>query len=49
MQKKNCNRLLKERTSKIQKISHKINYDDLSYYFKGPDISLIDYNDYKDC
>ena len=36
MQKKIYNRLLKERTTEIQKISNEINYDRLIYYFKGP-------------
>ena len=47
MQKKIYNRLLKERTSKMQKISDEINYDDLIYYFKRPS-SPVSFNEYED-
>ena len=47
MQKKIYNRLLKERTSEVQKISDEINYDDLIYYFKRPS-SPVSFNEYED-
>ena len=47
MQKKIYNRLLKERTSEMQKISNEINYDDLIYYFKRPS-SPVSFNEYED-
>ena len=47
MQKKIYNRLLKERTSEVQKITDEINYDDLIYYFKRPS-SPVSFNEYED-
>ena len=47
MQKKIYNRLLKERTSEMQKISNEINYDDLIYSFKRPS-SPVSFNEYED-
>ena len=50
MQKKIHNRLRKERTSKIQKMSDEISYDNLIYYFEGlsPPVSFIEYEDPSD-
>ena len=47
MQKKLYNRLLKERMRERQKISDKINYNDLIYYFKGSS-SLVKVTEYED-
>ena len=49
-QKKIYNRLLKEKTSEIYKISDEINYDDLIYCFKGSSspVSFIEYEDVSD-
>ena len=47
MQNKIYNRLLKERPSEIQKISKEINYDNLVYYFNGPN-SPVNFTEYED-
>ena len=47
MQKKIYDRLLKERTSEIGKISDETNYDDLVYYFIVPS-SPVNFTEYED-
>ena len=46
MQKKIYKRLLKERTSKILEISDKIDFENLTYYFKGPS-SPVNFTEYE--
>ena len=43
MQKETYNRLLNERFNEIQEISKKINYNNLTYYFKDPRSSSISF------
>ena len=47
MQKGTCNRLLNERLNKIQEISEKYDYNNLTYYFIDSRISLINFIKFK--
>ena len=47
MQKETYNRLLNERFNEIQEISKKINYNNLTYYFKDPRSSSISFIKFK--
>ena len=47
MQKGTCNRLLNERLNKIQEISKKYDYNNLTYYFIDSRISLINFIKFK--
>ena len=47
IQAKHFNELLDERIKEIQKMSDKINFNDLTYYFTSPNLAIIKFNGFR--